>query len=300
MHGYGDASCPLQESVELIESIVREQTYYLMCQLADISTLRESNSLDLEEILCLFRRNKVKLQRLLAYLKSRDMKSSIGKELAPDSDPDKGKRLKTAQQFLEAIDTAGSLIDVLEENLVDVAKQRRLLRQDMMSRTMSEDQYMKFHEARQINLGKRLKSPKVREYLFGDIEQQYKISPVCLEVVAYCMHETIAEIVDLAIMIRIETSATTDPLDRLKPLQNPVNPDWLAQRMTLTNDLTALSLLSSLNAAQNFGQPSDSMASYNAISPSDIREGLRRRAENLNLFHSQELYSKNKSELLCL
>ena len=27
-------------------------------------------------------------------------------------------------------------------------------RQDMMSRTMSEDQYMKFHEARQINLGR--------------------------------------------------------------------------------------------------------------------------------------------------
>ena len=43
-------------------------------------------------------------------------------------------------------------------------------------------------------IGKRLKSPGVREYLFGDIEKQYKIPPQTLELIAYCMHEVVAEV----------------------------------------------------------------------------------------------------------
>ena len=43
-------------------------------------------------------------------------------------------------------------------------------------------------------LGRRLKNAKVREYLLGDVERQYKIAAPALELIAYCMHETIAEV----------------------------------------------------------------------------------------------------------
>ena len=59
-------------------------------------------------------------------------------------------------------------------------------------------------------------------------------------------------------MTKIESKPSTDSLDRLQPLQSTVNPDWLTQRIMLTTDLSALSILSSLNSAHGFS-PSDSL-----------------------------------------
>ena len=42
--------------------------------------------------------------------------------------------------------------------------------------------------------GKRLKNPKVREYLLGETEKFYKISAPALEMIVFCIQETVAEV----------------------------------------------------------------------------------------------------------
>lgn len=60
-------------------------------------------------------------------------------------------------------------------------------------------------------------------------------------------------------MVKVETKPVADPVDRLKSLPSPVNADWLTQRLMLTSDLSALSLLTSLNAANNPNMATDSL-----------------------------------------
>ncbi|KAF6018360.1 hypothetical protein EB796_023331 [Bugula neritina] len=266
MHGYGDVSSPISESVELVVSILKQQTFQLVCHLADVCNLRETTSITQDEILFLFRNNKAKLQRLLNHVKAKELRSTINKDVETTAVEPSGKRLKLCENFLSSLGSVGRA----SEEVMDVGRQRRLVRQDLMTRTMSEDSYMKYHEARQVNLGKKLKSAKVRELLFGDIEKHYKISPFALELLAYCMHETIAEIVDLAISLKVERKRSKDIIDRLNPLQRSLNSDWMTQQADLSYEVSA-----SVKPVSLAHQPTESL---NIFIPTPVTTAVSRKS----------------------
>lgn len=43
-------------------------------------------------------------------------------------------------------------------------------------------------------VAKRLKVAKIRDWLLGDVDKQYKISVAALDLIAYCMHDVVAEV----------------------------------------------------------------------------------------------------------
>lgn len=69
MHGFGDSSQPLIESAAMINDIVQRQMKAFVYEACKIADKRQSNIVEDEDFLFLLRRDKVKLQRLLKYLR---------------------------------------------------------------------------------------------------------------------------------------------------------------------------------------------------------------------------------------
>jgi hypothetical protein len=68
MYGFGDARTPLLESANLIEMIVQQQQWAIVSQAADVATMRGAKCIGPEDILFLFRKDRIKTHRLLKYL----------------------------------------------------------------------------------------------------------------------------------------------------------------------------------------------------------------------------------------
>jgi len=72
MHGFGDSSEPLIESAKIIEDVVLQQMKAIVrraCEIADRRGSKKSNIINGEDLLFLLRRDKVKLQRIVKYLR---------------------------------------------------------------------------------------------------------------------------------------------------------------------------------------------------------------------------------------
>ncbi|CAG0925307.1 unnamed protein product, partial [Notodromas monacha] len=69
MHGLGDSSVPLPESVKLVEEILMEQLKIILRKATECAICRGSpGNLVAEDFVFLMRRNHGKLRRLLQYL----------------------------------------------------------------------------------------------------------------------------------------------------------------------------------------------------------------------------------------
>lgn len=141
--------------------------------------------------------------------------------MVPESDAKK-KRVCICREFIRSIDSpSGELVSILDEedsDSCDPIKMERLRRAEAQSRRMSIQQYLDFAEARQVSFGqKNKKCNKFKEWLFaGSRELQnldVRVDPFALEILCYFAKETVAEIVDLSILIQQETQVRIeDPM----------------------------------------------------------------------------------------
>jgi transcription initiation protein SPT3 len=73
MHGFGDSSEPLYESAKIIEDVVLQQMKTIVrkaCEIADRqASSKKNNIINGEDLLFLMRKDKVKLQRIMKYLR---------------------------------------------------------------------------------------------------------------------------------------------------------------------------------------------------------------------------------------
>eukprot|EP00096_Caligus_rogercresseyi_P000733 TRINITY_DN11240_c0_g1_i1.p1 TRINITY_DN11240_c0_g1~~TRINITY_DN11240_c0_g1_i1.p1 ORF type:complete len:299 (-),score=85.89 TRINITY_DN11240_c0_g1_i1:146-1042(-) len=223
MHGFGDARRPRQDSASLIEEIVRGQMHSLLRKALDVQVQRESSLIGVEELLFTLRKSPIRIQRLLKYLSVRDTVSSLTDESPGGED---SKRMKKCREFLEKLDTDGSLLDALDQRLVDDVRASRLSRLDFLSRDLDERKYAEFTRARQANFRGPKFPRQFHTWIARDLGgEEIRISKFALEVLSYLSYETVGTLVDMALVLRGERSHSTDPVARqMDPLS--VNPQF--------------------------------------------------------------------------
>ncbi|KAJ8387819.1 hypothetical protein AAFF_G00149680 [Aldrovandia affinis] len=220
MFALGDARRPLHETAVLVEDIVHTQLINMLHHAAEVSLLRGARVISPEDILFLMRKDKKKVSRLLKYMQFRDYKSKILKSIDEEDplDTDKystnvNKRQRLAQDFLSSIDQTGEFLALLEEDDVDEIKQERLERLEKQTRVMDSAQYSEFCESRQLSFSK--KATKFREWLDCST-LEVKPNAVSMEILSYLAYETVAQLVDLALLVKQDmTQKTTDPFSHV-------------------------------------------------------------------------------------
>ncbi|XP_041044786.1 transcription initiation protein SPT3 homolog isoform X1 [Carcharodon carcharias] len=221
MFAFGDSRRPLPETAVLVEDIVHSQLINMLHQAAEISQVRGARVIAAEDILFLMRKDKGKLRRLLRYMSFRDFKSKIIKSVededvieADKSSSSINKRQKLYQEFLSSIDQTGELLGLLEEDDADEVKQERLERAERQTRMMDSSQYAEYSESRQLSFAK--KSTKFKDWLDCS-SMEVKPNPVALEIMAYIAQETVAQLVDLALLVKQDMAAKTgDPFNNAR------------------------------------------------------------------------------------
>ncbi|XP_029099368.1 transcription initiation protein SPT3 homolog isoform X2 [Monodon monoceros] len=178
MFSLGDSRRPLHETAVLVEDVVHTQLINLK-----------------------------KLRRLLKYMFFRDYKSKIVKGIDEDDlledklsgSNNANKRQKIAQDFLNSIDQTGELLAMFEDDEIDEVKQERMERAERQTRIMDSAQYAEFCESRQLSFSK--KASKFRDWLDCS-SLEIKPNVVAMEILAYLAYETVAQLVDLALLVR--------------------------------------------------------------------------------------------------
>lgn len=307
MYGFGDCRRPLAETAALVEEIVYRQMVEILYHAEDIGRQRSVRFLGIEEFIFLLRRDKKKLKRLLQYLEFRDLKTAVAKGVAiddedtveTDSRHTTKKRRKICYDFISTIDQTGELLALFEDTTDDEVQFQRKMRAELLSRNLDMQQYLEFCEARQASFTPRYKTQKFKDWLLSGVTLDIKPSPLAIEVLSYLAYETVAQIVDFALIVKQDMSVTVDD-----PLRH-----HMAPQCTNLDMFTASSASSMLQMSQNSAVASSpstpssfidssgssaaarlkskkrkmlgahlsrELVTANAITPTEVREALRR------------------------
>ncbi|KAM8852746.1 transcription initiation protein SPT3 homolog [Synchiropus picturatus] len=217
MFALGDARRPVYETAALVEDVVHTQLIAMLHRACEAASLRGSRFISAEDILFLMRRDKRKLSRLLKYLQFRDYKSKILKTMEEDETLEPGasagnRRQRLAQDFLVWMDQTGELLSLAQRPEVDPVKQERMERLERQTRSMDQSQYLEFCESRQLSFAK--KAAKFRDWLDCS-SLEVKPNSVAMEVLSYLAYETVAQIVDLSLLVKQEAAAKPDPVSHV-------------------------------------------------------------------------------------
>ncbi|XP_075146726.1 transcription initiation protein Spt3 [Haematobia irritans] len=209
MRSFGDSDQPKMESVKLVEHILQQQLRGMFNEASLVAMKRKNNPCPSQaDFEFLMRNHPVKIARMRKHLK--DMRI-LKKFLSI--------RTGRPQDFMEDLDQQDSDeelgIDVPE--MYDEDRTRRLFRADRISQILSGQQYLEFNEARKTSFycrhGEKIKN-KFRRFL--DLPADLRIPTTTMNILAYFAHETIAVIVDYAILTRLNSSnRITEPFSRV-------------------------------------------------------------------------------------
>lgn len=222
MFALGDACRPQPETAALVEDIVHTQLINLLHQACEGAVLRGSRVIAPEDILFLMRKDKRKVGRLLRYMQFRDYKSKVLKtvdeEEQLESDRDRSiaaggnKRQRLVVDFLSWVDQTGEFLSLTDSQEVDEVKQERLERLEKQTRNMDSAQYSEFCESRQLSFAK--KASKFRDWLDCST-LEVKPNAVAMEILSYLAYETVAQIVDLSLLVKQDMSPKTGSLSHV-------------------------------------------------------------------------------------
>ncbi|XP_071747486.1 transcription initiation protein SPT3 homolog [Lepeophtheirus salmonis] len=290
MHGFGDARKPNSETAVLIEEIVRGQMYQLLKKAIEVYQLSRGGgesglinvTISVDELLFLMRKSPIRVQRLIKYLSVRDAVSTLEESEDSVAGDLGSKRAKKCKDFLERIDTDGTLTDAVEQKLVDDVRTSRLHRLDLLSRDLDERKYAEFTKARQSNFRGPKFPIKFHQWITREMSEDIKITKFGLEILSYLSYETVGQLVDLALLFRCERSNESDPVARqMTPLSiNPQFPMVQIKKNTTNN-----------NSAEPSTPGGDSKVDDSALQPWEVLQVIQRlhhRIQPLEWYHRGE------------
>ncbi|XP_075454670.1 transcription initiation protein SPT3 homolog isoform X2 [Ascaphus truei] len=198
------------------------------------------------------RRDKKKLRRLLKYMVFRDYKSKVLKGIEEDDLEEKlcstsannaNKRQKLAQDFLNSLDQTGELLALMEDDEIDEVKQERMERAEKQTRMMDSAQYAEFCESRQLSFSK--KASKFRDWLDCS-SLEIKPNAVAMEILAYLAYETVAQLVDLALLVKQDMAPKT-----CDPFTHAISATYMQSRNSSESLIQAQPLKSNPDSPEN-------------------------------------------------
>lgn len=202
MHGFGDCDQPLRESVLLMERILHQQLTAILTDVIQVASQRGDTKLTQADFEYMMRRSPEKIYRLQKHLRDLGLRKRIQEMLS-------GKG--TLHDESEVADRSSER-DVLEK--YDEERSRRLFRADRISQILTGAQYQQYNAAKRTSFYCRNQmSQRFRTWL--SIPADLQITPHVLTILSYLAHETIAVIVDRAILVRLNSSnRLVDPYQR--------------------------------------------------------------------------------------
>lgn len=198
MRGYGDCAEPLRESVILVSKILRQQLRGILNEVIETAIRRQNNSPSQQDFEFLMRKNPTKIARLQKYLRDAAYIKKKARVIFPNSEE------------IYAYDNAdGQEIEREIMEKYDEEKNRRLFRADRISQILTAEEHLKFNEARRtIFLARHFPVMKsqIISWLKVPSDPDIILTHKCLTILSYLAHETIATIVDFAILTRLNSS----------------------------------------------------------------------------------------------
>uniref|UniRef100_A0A087Y6U8 SPT3 homolog, SAGA and STAGA complex component n=1 Tax=Poecilia formosa TaxID=48698 RepID=A0A087Y6U8_POEFO len=192
----------------------------MLHQACEGAALRGSRVISAEDILFLMRRDKRKLARVLKYLQFRDYKSKLLKNLEEeDVQQEPGglaaggnqRRQRLAQDFLVWMDQTGEFLSLAEKQEVDPVKQERMEVRGHHE-IMSEKKYLDIYK--HLNATTAKKASKFRDWLDCS-SLELKPNSIATEILSYLAYETVAQIVDLSLLVKQEMTVKTNPVSHV-------------------------------------------------------------------------------------
>lgn len=273
MHGFGDCRKPLPETAAVIESVVHQQMTLFLHQATEIAEQRGSRLVGPEDILFIMRKDPLKLQRLVHYMGVRDL---YQRQRTPTSAASTGdlqdlglelgsevSRKKLCTSFLQSIDQYGQYDLLYTSSIPDPVKYERTSRQDNMTKGMTCQRYKEYCEARKASFCPRLRVNKFREWLLRDESGDVKLTQLVLEMLNRLAYETVAQIVDLALLVKRDATGRTSDLSRFRT-PTALNPDYPCVFIHQSGSL------------QEMGSGDDHNIGMDPITPAQVREAVRR------------------------
>lgn len=207
MRGYGDCEQPLPESVILVEKIVIQQMRSLLNDVINQAVKRKGKPQPSQrDFEFLMRKHPTKIFRLQKHLKDLDFRRryqdmiSGRPTLCDDFDEDRSD--EEPEELIEKYDDE---------------KIRRLFRADRISLTLSGAQYTQYNEARRTSFHCRNSNvirTKLKTLLQPPPDAQ--LSGQIYTILGYLVHETIATIIDYAILTRLDSNnRVVEPYHRI-------------------------------------------------------------------------------------
>lgn len=207
MRGYGDCDKPLPESIVLVEKIVLEQMRSLLHDVINVAITRCGRPQPLQrDFEFMMRRSPTKLFRFQKYLKDLELKRRYEDMLG-------GRPMTYSEDFDE--DNFEEPEEIPEK--LDEEKVRRVFRANRISLLLNSKQYAEYNEARRTSFHYR-NSATIRAKLYKIVSPPTDaiISGHVYTILGYLVHETIATIVDYAILTRLDSlNRDVHPLSRL-------------------------------------------------------------------------------------
>jgi len=214
MYAFGDSRRPKAETAKVLETVVLSQITGVVTQAAKVAASRGSKSLGLEDLLFLMRHSPVKVQRLVKYLTAHEVSTTSRKEADGDpAEPNIGRHSRRCRDFFQRIDEGGQLAKACREELCDEVYLERLVRNERITRAMSDAKYEEFCKARAVGFrGKH--SVEFQAALEKSLEATHlAVEKIARMVLGYLAYETLGRLVELCLLVRRD--AARDPVTRL-------------------------------------------------------------------------------------
>lgn len=225
MRGFGDAEHPFRESVMLVEKILHQQLQGTVAEAIQVASLRRGEiRLTQADFEYLMRRSPEKIYRLQKHLRDLGLRKRIqemlsGRQVGLSDDSDSGDRSND-----------NALREVQEK--YDEEKTRRLFRADRISQVVTGAQYQHYNAAKRTSFYCRNQiAQRFRSWL--SIPADVHTSQHIMTILSYLAHETIAIIVDGAILVRLNSSNRI-----VQPYQRYSHAGITHQMMHLCPDVT--------------------------------------------------------------
>lgn len=271
MHGFGDSKHPLKETAELVEKIVKEQLIQLLNMLLEVSAKINSKKIDVKEFLILLRHNPVKLRRFCTYLQVTEFKKYAkeddgSKDIVDFTEfPTDNQKLQSALAFLQYIDPSCYLCNVADPTkpspLLDDTFRERNERIERMTSAMDVQQYLEYTKAKCTSFKRNQPSGKFQDWLLKDFSApDVAMNATTWSILSYFAYETIAQIVDLAFIVRRDNTAgqVNDAVERnVVPRVSPANADL--SKPTWSNSMRPLQVAEVTEAIRRFNNTHNSM-----------------------------------------
>lgn len=213
-NGDADATSQYRDSIILVERILIQQLRCIMDIAMEVASCRsKGNSVlpTVQDFEYLLHRNKPKLIRFRKYMRN-VQKLQIKSEL-------KQPGSSYGINFLNRITDDN---DEDEEEVFDSEKLRRMYRADRISQILSQQKYEEYTKARAWSSNTRNKGEFLRKIVeILQLPKEIQDNPICLEIIQFLSTETVATIIDYAILTRLNTeNLSTDPFIIQSSLSN--------------------------------------------------------------------------------